>query len=379
MAASPPHLGLEGLTRDLAIAILLDGPVSRAELARRHDLTPGTVTRLVTPLLKAGLVLEAEAPDGPRRGLGRPSKPLSIAAGTHLFAGLKLTGASVSGVLVDMSAHVLATGQIELVGRDPQAVVARIEALVADLAGGRALAAVGIGLGGNVGPDDVVQRAPFLGWQNVPLGDLVGARLGVPVALANDVAGLTEAQHWFGAGRGLDSFALITMGVGVGYGLVSGGHRVETPDYGIGLIGHMRLDPNGPRCAQGHTGCAAALLSDAGIEASVAAGLGRPVSFDECLDLALDGNPVASSVVSASGRALGRLVAAVANIALPERVILSGESARLAEVAARDVAAGLQEDRDPLADEVDYVVQPSDPFDWARGAAVIALQRVLLA
>jgi predicted NBD/HSP70 family sugar kinase len=140
----------------------------------------------------------------------------------------------------------------------------------------------------------------------------------------------------------------------------------------------MPLDPTGPRCANGHVGCAAAMLSDTCVAAAISAGVGRPVGFDEALDLALDGNPVATGVVAASGRALGTLIATVANLAMPARIIVTGEAVRLATVAARDIAEGIHQHREPLADEVDYVVEPAAATQWARGAAVIAIQRFLL-
>jgi len=378
--ASASRLKLAGLSRDIALDVLLDGPISRADLARRHDLTPGTVTRLVTPLLRAGLLAEDEAADTlPPGKLGRPSKPLRFVAGNHQFVGLKLTGDAVTGALVDISATVLAADQQPLPGHAVSDVVGSVTELVRRLASGRDLCAVGIGLGGNVRPDGTLQRAPFLGWQNVPLASLVSQQLdGLPAVLSNDVAGLTETEHWFGKGHGLGSFAVITLGAGIGYGLVEHGRLVASPDYGVGLIGHLALDATGPRCPRGHIGCAAAMLSDSAIASSVSAGVGRRVSFDESLDLALDGDPLASGVVSASGRALGRLISLVANLAMPQRIIVTGEAVRLATVAARDVAEGIRRDREPLAEPVDYVVEPVDAADWARGAAVIAIQRFLL-
>ena len=212
------HLALDDLTRDLAIDVLLDGPISRADLARRHDLAPGTVTRLMAPLLRAGLITEAEADSLPAGKLGRPSKPLSFATDTHRFVGLKLAGDRVGGVLVDVTAQIQRFDEVELPAKDVASVVEAIAGLVAPLADGVTPAAIGIGLGGGVADGGLVRRAPFLGWQDVPLGPLVAARLGVPTTVTNDVAGLTEAEHWFGAGHGLPSFAVITLGVGVGYG-----------------------------------------------------------------------------------------------------------------------------------------------------------------
>jgi predicted NBD/HSP70 family sugar kinase len=80
--------------------------------------------------------------------------------------------------------------------------------------------ALGISIGGQVADHVIVSQAPFLHWTDVPLRDMVENATGVPTVVENDLIALTEAEHWFGAGRGLDRFAVVTVGAGVGYGLV---------------------------------------------------------------------------------------------------------------------------------------------------------------
>ena len=82
------------------------------------------------------------------------------------------------------------------------------------------LAGIGIGVGGLVEHQAVVGESPFLLWRDVPLAGLVEERTGLPVVVENDVAALVEAETWFGAGRGLDRFVVLTIGAGLGYGLV---------------------------------------------------------------------------------------------------------------------------------------------------------------
>ena len=108
---------------------------------------------------------------------------------------------------------------------------------------------------------------------------------GLPVVVENDVVALTEAERWFGLGRGIDDFAVVTTGAGVGYGLVIHGRQVITRDTGLGLGGHFPLDPTGPICADGHRGCSTAMLSTTSMCASAAVGLGRLVSYEELLAL----------------------------------------------------------------------------------------------
>ncbi|MDG4827671.1 ROK family transcriptional regulator [Asanoa sp. WMMD1127] len=360
-------------TRAAAVELLRHGPLSRTALARRLGLSAGSVTRLVAPLLAGGLVV----PVGPGRegGVGRPSTPLDVVADGHRFVGVKLTGSHGYAVLADLRSTVLATVDAPLRGKSPADVVASVASLVATCAGGEALTGVGVSLGGRAADHRTVTAAPYFGWaEPVDLGGLVAAATGAPTVVDNDVLALTRATHWFGAARGRDRFALVTIGVGVGYGLVVHDRLVDSDDAGVGLVAHLQLDPLGPLCARGHRGCAEAMLASGKIRDAVAVGRGRVAGYAECLDMAEAGDPVAARVVHDAGRALGRLVAMVANLTMAPLVVLSGDGIRLASVAAAAMADGLAADRDPAADPVAVEVHPGGFDAWARGAAVTAIQ-----
>jgi predicted NBD/HSP70 family sugar kinase len=240
-----------------------------------------------------------------------------------------------------------------------------------------ALAGIGISVGGNVTDQGVITRAPFLDWRNVPLAALVADAVGVPVTVENDVTALTKAEQWFGAVRGTPSFAVVTIGVGVGYGLVAHDQVMATPDTGLGLGGHIPLDPSGPLCPYGHRGCSTAMLSIPSMKAQVGLALGREVSYSEVLELAGAGHPVAVTVTDAAARALGRMLAAVANIAMVNTIVLSGEGIALWRIAAARARAVLQADRDPEASPVALHIGDDGFIPWARGAAAVAIQAEL--
>ncbi|WP_278235811.1 ROK family transcriptional regulator [Isoptericola sp. AK164] len=370
---------LSGPGHAVALDVLLDGPLSRAELSRRLDLSAGSLTRLTKPLLDAGLLVEVDdSPAGSR--VGRPSRPLDIVPEAHHFVGVKITGDTAHGVLTTLRAGVVASADAPLDDHSPFAVADTVAGLISELAAGSPadVTAVGVALGGHVVEASDVVRAPFLGWKDVPLGDMLRSRTGLPVVVSNDVTALTEATHWFGAGHGAATFSLITVGAGVGFGLVAHGRLVTNEDASLGLASHHPLDPSGPPCFAGHRGCAVAMLTIRSIATQVSVALGREVAYDEALDLAEDGDPAARRVVDDAGRALGRFVAAAANFTMPERVVLGGEGVRLADVAREAMQAGLHADRDPLAhDPVIATLSPSFT-EWARGAAVIAIQTFVL-
>lgn len=371
---------LSDTSRELAREVLIHGPIARAELGRRLGLSPASLSRLSKPFLDRGIFVEG--PELTEGSVGRPVKPLDVRVDVRRFIGIKLTGEAALGVSTDLRATELGSAQRRLADTSLETVVDAVRTVVDDLSP-EPVAAVGISLGGNVLESGLVQRAPFLGWRDVDLAAAVRDAVGLPVVVENDVVALTAAEHWFGAGRGLTDFAVLTVGAGVGYGLVARDHVVRTADVGLGLLGHYPLDPTGPLCFQGHRGCSTAMLSMGTMSAQVSAALGRTVTYEELLALAArhatdgqaPGSAVARAVVDAAGRALGRLVAAVANIAMVSTVVLSGEGIGLLAVARPVLDEAIAADRDPDASPVDLLVDDSGFTPWARGAAAVAIQR----
>jgi len=149
---------------------------------------------------------------------------------------------------------------------------------------------------------------------------------------------------------------------------------VHTREAGVGLGGHIPLDPTGPLCPEGHRGCSSALITSVGMCAQLQAALGRPVDYDEVLSLARKGHPAATAVVDAAARGLGRMIALSANLTMQPTVVLAGEGLGLWEMAEPSIRAAAAADRDPLANPVEILVDQAGFGAWARGAAAIAIQ-----
>ena len=368
---------LTGAHRRVAREVLTQGPVSRSELARRLGLSRASLTRLTKPLIEDGFFVEAQVRREERTG--RLVRPLDVAGRQH-FVGVNLTGHDLTAVVTTVRAGTVASTHAALDGTDPAAVVDRIRDVTTALAhdAGNVIG-LGVSLGGHVRDHRVVTRAPFLGWTGeVRLGALLEEATALPTVVDNDLQALTRAQHWFGAGNAHRHFAVLTIGAGVGCGLVVHDQVVESSDAGVGLVGHHPLDPLGPVCAQGHRGCAEAMLTTASLCARMSAATHHRVTYDDFVALAAGGDPAATPIAAEAGRALGRLIAAVANISMAQRIILTGEGVGLVAVARAHVDRAVSRDRDPAAAALDIVVQPSDFTQWARGAAVIAIQTHVL-
>ncbi|MEU6380664.1 ROK family transcriptional regulator [Streptomyces sp. NPDC046909] len=367
--------------RSVAIEVLVNGPLSRTELARRLDLSAGSLTRLTKPLIESGLLIEVPEAGAPAEArTGRPSQPLDVVADSRSFIGFKVTDDMVYGVVTTLRSHIVARHDRPLPSHDPAEVADLLAEMTAELARAHhaRLAGIGIGVGGLVQQRAVVGESPFLHWRDVPLAELVEERTGLPVVVENDVAALVEAETWFGAGRGLDRFVVLTIGAGLGYGLVLGGRRVPCAEEDRGFGRHWIVNPNGPLTPEGERGSAVSLLTIPNIRYQVHAGTGRDHTYEEILALAAAGEPLPARVIDEAARALGTLVAQISNFVMPQKILLAGEGVGLMDVAGKTVDDTIRAGRDPLAAPVDLETKVSDFHDWARGAAVLAIQVLVL-
>ncbi|MFJ4784140.1 ROK family protein [Streptomyces sp. NPDC088794] len=373
--------------RSVAIEVLVHGPLSRTELARRLCLSAGSLTRLTKPLIESGLLIEvAEAGAGLGSGSGsaevrqgRPSQPLDVVAESRSFVGFKITADMVYGVVTTLRSDIVARHDRPLESREPDRVADLLAEMTKELTHAhQGLAGIGIGVGGLVENRTVVRESPFLLWRDVPLAELVRERTGLPVVVENDVAALVEAETWFGAGRGLDRFVVLTIGAGIGYGLVQGGRRVPNAEEDRGFGRHWILAPDGPLTPDGERGSAVSLLTIGNIRYQINAATGRDHSYEEILALAAAGTPGPARVIGEAARALGILVAHIANFAMPQKILLAGEGVGLMDVAGDTVEETVRTHRHPLAPRVALETKVSDFHDWARGAAVLAIQVLVL-
>jgi predicted NBD/HSP70 family sugar kinase len=371
-SVSEPEALISASSKAVAIEILVHGAQSRARLAQRMGLSPATLTRLVKPLVEAGVLAESEAVKAP--GRGRAFVPLDVVPGRDRFIGVKLTEDTIYAVVTDVRSRILDDITAPLRSLQVADVVDAVREVVASFRGrsDQRITAVGVTVGGRVDDGEIVADSPFLHWRDVPLRSLLGEALGLPVHLDNDVVGLTRAQQWFGYGKGFSSFALLTVGAGVGYGLVINDVMVPTL---VTPVSHFPIDPSGPLCPLGHRGCMTAFLSSPAIAGAVSAAHGRLIDYDDVLEMADAGDATAVRVVREAARALGRAAAAITTLTGVDRIILTGEGVHLVDVARSSVEDGRTEFDIEGRLHSELIVRPMGFVEWARGAAVLAIQK----
>jgi predicted NBD/HSP70 family sugar kinase len=369
---------LSEASRATLVRLLVHGPASRADLARQLRLSAASLTRIGRSLEDSGLMVEAES-TVPQR-MGRPSQAMDVNVDAAHFIGIKLLAGEINLVRTDMRSTVLDHRTIGLPTLEVQAAIDLItDAVLAELAVDPLIATVGISLAGPVNPESqVVTQSPFLGWENVPVGRLIQDRTGLPAVIENDVRALTAAEHWFGAAAGATNFALVTIGAGIGCGVVIDDRLVDGNIGAAGQVGHLPVTASGPLCERGHRGCARSYLSSSAMVSQAALALHRTdLSYDELLSLAEQGDNVARRVVRDAGYALGTVIGLVASITAPSKVIISGEGVRLVPLVMDVVRERAREIEHWAVPEVPIEIAAFGFMEWARGAAVIALQHLL--
>jgi predicted NBD/HSP70 family sugar kinase len=382
------------LTRDtglsageLAVArhLLVHGPATRGDLGDRLQLSTASMSRLARALVDGGIATENLEPVP---SIGRPRQVLSAVPSARHIVGCKLTGDTVYGVVCDMLGEVKATTQAALPmpqpdGTVPLATTVKTVVQVANKLARKvpSLDGIGVSVGGVVISRSIVQEGTFLGWRDVDLATPLRERTGLPVVVTNDVTALAREQLWFGAGRTHSTFGLITVGAGIGIGLVREGVAVEELIDNGHLLAHAPIDSSGPRCSMGHTGCVAAYLSREDIEEHASAAADRPVTFGELVQARAAGDRTAADWLDGAARALGHLAATFAGALQTTRIVLAGEdvaaianSAAMGDVIAERLRPGPDETQRCT---LDITTVPFTFNDWARGAAVVGIQNVL--
>jgi len=365
-------------------AVLTEGPISRVGLARRLGLSPAAVTKAARPLIDLGYLRELAATERTGQGAGRPASPLAIRADREFFVGVKITVDELIGVVCDLGARIRASAHRPLPHRDVEHVLTELGHLVDELLDGpgdyRARTRrLGLAVSGDVDrAAGRVRYSPFLRWHDLPLRERAEKITGLTVTVENDVKALTTAEHWFGEGVGAQSFALVTVGTGIGCGLVVDGRLVSGSHGVAGEIGHLSVDAGGPACHCGGRGCVEAIAGTGAIVGRARDRAGRPeLTFDDAVALARGGDERVAGVFAEAGTAIGCGIAAVANLVGPARIVVSGEGLAAYDLFETHIRGGFERQAFGAAARSPLFIRPLPFEEWALGAATVSIQALV--
>jgi predicted NBD/HSP70 family sugar kinase len=368
------------------------GLISRIEIAEVTGQSRAAVTNITARLLKEKIIVEKETKTSSSRGRRRVLLALNPTAA--YVVGVKLSAFQVSFAVTNIQADVLSSLIV------PVRIGKKSVEFVADLIeegirhcvskariNMRKISGIGIGIPGLVsGEKGVTYWSPLYRKGNTTLRDLIQKRFNVQTHIENDANTVTLAQQWFGEGRGVDNFIVVTVEHGVGMGIVVNG-QIYRGVKGIGAeFGHMVIKPGGASCRCGKRGCIEAYVADysvlkAAIDACKAGqwscGNISSLTIEEVTLVAKKGEPALRKIFKRGGEILGLGIAGLAQIFNPEKIIIAGEGVRSGALLFEPMHKMIKKHTTPeMYETLQIVIQKWQDTDWARGAASLVLQEL---
>jgi glucokinase-like ROK family protein len=406
--ADAPHLRVLRLLRD-------EGPVSRAELGDRLELTRPRLLAEVERLVAAGLI--AEAGMAASRG-GRRSTLVELQPRLR-FAAVDLGASSIdievtNGRLETVSAY----REPADIRSGPKAILQRVSELLAKARTDGAyerLDGIGIGVPGPVSFRDGVPVSPPImpGWDRYPVRELLAREHGCPAVVDNDVNIMAIGERHGGVAHSVDDFLFVKIGTGIGCGIHLGGTVYRGVDGCAGDIGHIQVDAGGPVCSCGNTGCLEALFSGAALarDALAAARSGESPALAERLaaataaeaaakaspwdkhdtdenerpevsagitakdvaEGAAEGDVTCIRLIREGGRRVGGVLATLVSFSNPSMIVIGGGLAQLGHVLLAEIRSVVYRRSLPLATgNLPVVLSELGGRAGVTGAAVLA-------
>jgi glucokinase len=304
--------------------------------------------------------------------------------------GLDIGGTKIAGFRVADEGRVLDRRTVSTPATDPTATVDAAIAVAKELAAND-VRAVGIGAAGMVDHDDVVRYSPNLSYRNLPIGRRVGDALGLPCVADNDANAAAWGEFRVGAGRDVEDMLLVTIGTGIGGGIVSGGRLIHGANGFAGEIGHIIVEPDGPVCGCGNRGCLEQVASGTAVEregklaaarypgsliATLAGGDPDRVTGRTVTEAARRDDAVALGILAEVGRRLGEGIAGLVNVLDPELVVAGGGGVEAGELLLAPARAAFRLAVEAPEYRPEVPIRPAALGNDAGGigAALIALE-----
>ena len=364
------------INRDIVLELIrTKQPIARAGLSRWSGLQPSTVSNIVEQLIAEGWIEEGAESRRPR---GRPATLLSLNANLAMIAADIRPHQAIIAV-VDLNGRFLSREVIPIAS-DPERGVQRVIECMKSLRAShsdKSFEGIGISLPGRVDP--VAQRlilAPNLKWYDYDIKSAIERAMKLQVEMDNAANACLLSELWFGRMNGVRNAVLVTISEGVGSAILANGQLVVGKSGLAGEFGHIPIDPLGPRCGCGRTGCWEMYASSrAALRFYAESSPEIPVTgIQGLLNLAEDGDKKATAALRRQAAYLGIGLRLISSALAPELILLSGDLtsawSRLGPIVEKELGEQM------LAGEPPRIVVTTDPeLARLRGAAALVLQR----
>ncbi len=377
---------------NIIITIRKTGLISRVEIAQITGQSQATVTNITAQLIKEKLIFEKETEESSTRGRRRILLALNPEAA--YVVGVKFSPYRIGCAVTNMQADVKSSIMIPVyTSEKPAEFLADLitDAIKHCVAEARLdinrISGIGIGIPGFVDTKTgTCYWTPLYQKGDFSLKTLIEERLSIDTYIENDANTVTLAQQWFGQGKGVDSFLVVTIEDGVGMGLVINGQIHRGTKGMAGELGHIIVKPDGVSCRCGKKGCIEAYVSVLSIieaaNKAQAKGLWKhdnsgALQFNDIVAAAKEGEPALQDIFKEAGEVLGQGLASLVQIFNPQKIIITGEGVDAGDMMFESMRKAVRiATNSELFKLTNIVVQKWKDTDWARGAASLALQEI---
>lgn len=356
------------------------GPSSRTALAASMGLSKAAMSGIARDLIALGVLHETETV----QGQGRPSILLDLHPEGAFFVGISLLEDPAPLVLSDFNGNILARQTMPL-SRDPGVIAGLIADALPKLLSGRKdakrkLYGLGVALSGFVDERQAnCVQSTLLGWQDVPLAQIISQKCGIDTFIENDAKAVAVSEKLFGSARDVQNFSVVSFDDGIGCAHFIGGKLYRGNHGGAGEIAHCTIEPGGSPCRCGKRGCLDTVASLKAIrEMAKAEGLSCH-SIEDLETEAARGNAAAVRVLHRAGNALGLAIAHLIQFNDPGMILIAHVEGRfdgLFGTVMRQTAEANVLPR--YAGQTPIRTHRVDRDVWARGAASIAAHNFLI-
>jgi predicted NBD/HSP70 family sugar kinase len=326
--------GDQYLIKKINKSIVLDtiknkSPLSRTQISELTGLNKGTVSSLVNELIAEDLAYEI----GPGISSGgRKPVMLLFNRGAGFSIGIDLGVNYILGILTDLQGNIVREFKTLLVDKKFEKTVSQLIVLIRSLrdeAPPSRYGVVGIGIGvpGLVADSGFVLLAPNLGWQNENLAASLMGEFPLPILIDNEANAGALGEKLFGAGKQSAHLVYISVGMGIGAGLIINNELYRGFSGFSGELGHMIIETNGKKCSCGNRGCWELYASENSLlqSAKTIPGLDEEINMEYLVRAAEMGNPDAANLFSQMGEYLGLGLTNIINIFNPETIIIGNQ------------------------------------------------------
>ncbi len=391
----PPRRFQRAMHRSNILALIRTaGLISRTDLARETGLSQASVTGVTADLIGEGLIEEKQA--GAYEGGRRPTLLAIRPDGVHVV-GVNMAIDQIRVVIVNFQAELKAAQTISL-DKDyysPEEIVEMmaqaIQACIWDANFSKdQIAGVGVGIPGPVDSKrGVVKFLPNYGWEEISLQEMLQQRINHPVFIDNSSNNLAIAEHWYGSGKGMDNFIVVTLENGVGAGMVVNGQLVRGNSGIASEFGHMCAEIDGPRCRCGRNGCIEAFAGNYALlrDARNLIGSGcwhssdksaKEIVFEDVLAELEHGNAALENVYRKAGTILGVGIYNLMTLLNPQLVIITGKGVQAGKPLFSHMFDSIEQLKAARFgfDQTEIVIKSWTDKDWARESGSLVLREI---